>query len=46
MVHICRRCGKYPYACVDGIYLRRNCGGEYENVAILAATAVNEGGDL
>ena len=36
--------GRYPYVCVDGIYLRRNWGGEYENVAILAAIAVNEDG--
>ena len=27
--------GRYPYVYVDGIYLRRNWGGEYENVAIL-----------
>ena len=32
--------GRYPYVYVDGIYLRRNWGGEYENVAI----AVNEDG--
>ncbi len=36
--------GQYPYAYVDGIYLRRNWGGEYENVAILVAIAVNEDG--
>ena len=36
--------GKYPYVYVDGIYLRRNWGGEYENVAILMAIAVNEDG--
>ena len=36
--------GKYPYIYVDGIYLRRNWGGEYENVAILVAIAVNEDG--
>lgn len=29
---------------MDGIYLRRNWGGEYENVAVLAAIAVNEDG--
>ena len=29
---------------VDGIYLRRNWGGKYENVAILVAIAVNEDG--
>lgn len=31
---------RYPYVYVDGIYLRRNWGGEFENVAI----AVNEDG--
>ena len=36
--------GKYPYVYVDGIYLRRNWGGEYENVAVLVAIAVNEDG--
>jgi len=36
--------GKYPYVYVDGIYMRRNWGGEYENVAILVAIAVNEDG--
>ena len=36
--------GHYPYVYVDGIYLRRNWGGEYENVAILVAIAVNEAG--
>lgn len=29
---------------VDGIYLRCNWGGEYENVAILVVIAVNEDG--
>ena len=29
---------------VDGIYLRRNWGGEYENAAVLVAIAVNEDG--
>lgn len=33
---------KYPYVYVDGIYLCRNWGGEYENVAILVAIAVNQ----
>ena len=33
--------GRYPYVSVDGIYLRRNWGGEYENVAVLVAIAVN-----
>ncbi len=36
--------GKYPYVYVDGIYLKRNWGGEYENIAILIAMAVNEDG--
>mgnify|MGYP000868437753 CR=1 FL=1 len=33
---------EYPYVYVDRIYLRRNWGGEYENVAILVAIAVNQ----
>ena len=36
--------GRHPYVYVDGIYLRRNWGGEYENDAILVAIAVNEDG--
>lgn len=36
--------GKYPYVYVDGIYLKRNWGGEYENVSILVAMGVNEDG--
>lgn len=32
----------YPYVYLDGIYLKRNWGGSYENVAILVAMAVNE----
>ena len=36
--------GRYPYVYVDGIYLRRNWGGEFENAAILVAIAVNEDG--
>ena len=36
--------GRYPYVYVDGIYLRRNWGGEYENVAILVEIAVTEDG--
>ncbi len=36
--------GKYPYVYVAGIYLRRNWGGEYENVSVLVAIAVNEDG--
>lgn len=34
--------GKYPYVYVDGLYLRRNWGGEYDNVSILVAIAVNQ----
>ena len=36
--------GDYPYVYVDGLYLRRNWGGEYENVSVLIAIAVNEDG--
>lgn len=36
--------GRYPYVYLDGIYLKRNWGGEYENVAVLVALAVNEEG--
>ena len=36
--------GKYPYVYVDGIYLKRNWGGEYENVVVLVAIAVNKDG--
>lgn len=32
--------GKYPYVYVDGIYLKRNWGGEFENVSILVAIGV------
>ncbi len=35
----------YPYVYLDGIYLKRNWGGFYENVAILMAMAVNEDGE-
>ena len=34
-------CG-YPYACIDGIYLKRNWGGSYENVAAMAAVGADE----
>lgn len=34
----------YPYVYVDGIYLKRNWGGEYENVAILIAIGVTNDG--
>ena len=36
--------GKYPYVYVDGIYLKRNWGGKYENMAVFVAIAVNEDG--
>lgn len=36
--------GSYPYVYLDGIYLKRNWGGTYENVAILVALAVNADG--
>ena len=36
--------GKYHYVYVDGLYLRRNWGGEYENVSILIAIGVNADG--
>ena len=36
--------GHYPYVYVEGIYLCRNWGGEFENVAILVAIAGNEDG--
>ena len=36
--------GKYPYVYVDGIYLKRNWGGEFENVSILAAIGVDQDG--
>lgn len=36
--------GKYPYVYVDGIYLKRNWGGEFENASILVALGVNEDG--
>ena len=34
----------YPYIYLDGIYLKRNWGGEYENIAILIAIGVNDDG--
>ena len=34
----------YPYLYVDGIYLSRNWGGEFENVAVLVAIGVGEDG--
>ena len=40
----CKLSGKYPYVYVDGIYLKRNWGGEFENVSILVAIGVDEDG--
>ena len=34
----------YPYACVDGIYLKRSWGGICENVAVMVAIGVNDDG--
>lgn len=34
----------YPYVYLNGIYLKRNWGGEYENVAILIAIGVTAEG--
>ena len=36
--------GRYPYVYLDGIYLKRNWGGEYTNVSVLVAMGVNEDG--
>lgn len=36
--------GEYPYVYLDGIYLKRTWGGEYQNVAVLVAMAVNSDG--
>ena len=36
--------GEYPYVYVDGIYLKRNWGGEFENISILVAIGVNSDG--
>ena len=47
-IEVCRNrplSGAYPYVYLDGIYLKRNWGGEYENVAILIAMAVNQRGE-
>ena len=35
---------EYPYACIDGIYLKRSWGGSYENVAVMAAIGANGNG--
>lgn len=36
--------GSYPYVYLDGIYLKRNWGGEVENISVLVALAVDEEG--
>jgi transposase-like protein len=36
--------GQYPYVYLDGIYLKRSWGGEFENVAVLVAIGVDEDG--
>ena len=36
--------GEYPYVYLDGIYLKRNWGGEYTNVSVLVAIAVDQDG--
>lgn len=38
------RSGRYPYASVDGTYLKRSWGGEIKNVSVLVAIGVNEDG--
>ena len=35
---------KYTYVYVDGIYLKRNWGGSFENISVLVAIGVNEDG--
>lgn len=35
---------EYPYVYLDGIYLKRNWGGDFENVSVLVAIAVNDEG--
>ena len=34
----------YPYVYADGVFLKRNWGGEYQNISILVAIGVNEHG--
>lgn len=36
--------GEYPYVNLDGIWLKRNWGGDYQNVSILVAIAVGQDG--
>jgi transposase-like protein len=36
--------GEYPYVYLDGIWLKRNWGGDYQNVSILVTIAVDQDG--
>ena len=36
--------GRHPYLYLDGIWLKRSWGGEYQNVSVLVAIGVNEAG--
>ena len=36
--------GDYPYVYVDGVYLKRNWGGEIQNVSVLVAIGVSQDG--
>lgn len=36
--------GRYAYVYLDGIWLKRSWGGEYQNVSVLVAIGVNESG--
>jgi putative transposase len=36
--------GQHPYVYLDGIWLKRNWGGDYQNVSILVAIAVDQDG--
>jgi putative transposase len=36
--------GSYPYVYLDGIWLKRSWGGEYQNVSVLVAIGVNAAG--
>jgi putative transposase len=36
--------GNHPYVFLDGLWLKRSCGGEVRNVSLLVATGVNEEG--
>jgi len=36
--------GQYPYVYLDGIWLKRSWGGEYQNVSVLVAIGVNAAG--